>query len=64
MQIAPLAQRPDLAEALDRPEINPGPELMFHDPVAQDLCRTAAEHGLSPLAAPLRPTPKHRYPLP
>ncbi|WP_460758166.1 hypothetical protein [Nocardiopsis oceani] len=60
MQIVTLAQRPDLAEVLDRPELNPGPELMVHDTVAQDLCRTAAEHSLSPLAAPLRPTLKHR----
>lgn len=151
MQIVTLAQRPDLTEVLERPELNPGPELMFHDAVAEQLwdhlaeefgdyqlalvdgddviarahavplawhgtpaelpeggydwaleqsladraagrtptiasalyiavsahhqgagvstrmaralCRTAADHGLSALAAPLRPTFKHRYPL-
>lgn len=151
MRIVSLAQRPDLTEVLDRPELNPGPELMFHDAVteelwprlaeefasyqlalvrgddviaransvplawhgtesqlpdggydwalqqafadkaagraptiasalyiavsahhqgagvstrmAQALLQTAAQHGLSALAAPLRPTLKHRYPL-
>lgn len=34
MQIVTLAQRPDLWPALDAAELNPGPEFLFHDPVA------------------------------
>ncbi|WP_017580337.1 hypothetical protein [Nocardiopsis valliformis] len=35
MQIVTLTQRPDLTEVLERPELNPGPELMFHDAIAE-----------------------------
>jgi GNAT superfamily N-acetyltransferase len=34
MQVVTLAERPDLWPALDAPELNPGPELIYHDPVA------------------------------
>lgn len=51
MQIVTLAQRPDLTQVLDRPELNPGPELMFHDPVSEELWpRLAQEFGEYQLA--------------
>ncbi|WP_040709142.1 hypothetical protein [Nocardiopsis potens] len=37
MQTVTLAERPDLAAALDRPDLNPGPEFVRHDDVAERL---------------------------
>ncbi|WP_436885868.1 hypothetical protein [Nocardiopsis dassonvillei] len=34
MRLTTLARSPDLIEVLDRPELNPGPEPMFHDQVS------------------------------
>ncbi|MEU3019549.1 MULTISPECIES: hypothetical protein [unclassified Nocardiopsis] len=51
MPIVTLAQRPDLAKVLERPELNPGPELMFHDTVAGRYWgRLAEEFGDHQLA--------------
>ncbi len=51
MPIVTLAQRPDLVEVLERPELNPGPEVMFHDTVAHRywgrLAREFAEYQLA-----------------
>lgn len=37
MALHTLTRRPDLIEELDRPELNPGPAVMFHDTTADSL---------------------------
>lgn len=34
MQVVTLPERPNLWPALDAPELNPGPELIYHNPVS------------------------------